>query len=156
MPTTQGIIDSIATPPIASLQQVLDTNGPYGPGSHTLTQFTTGGAFLLPAGTYPVSGTYGVLLVVNGAIAPRLGFTLGWIGPGGTLTEDASLFHDRICQLVVQHQLPITGAWVTTSEHEMFELAMLTLWQGLVDAPARIGLYVAPTFSVDAFFMCVL
>jgi len=97
-----------------------------------------------------------VLLVVNGSIAPELGVQLGWVGPGGSLTEDASHYEFRVAQLVVQHQLPITGAWVTTSETDMFELSSLTLWQGLIDAPSRVGLYVSPTWSVDAFFMCVL
>jgi len=156
MPVTTGIIDALATPPIAALQQVLDTNGPYGAGSHTISTFHTNGAFLLPAGNYPISGTYGVLLVVNGAIPAGISRFPGWVGPGGTTTEDASHYATRICQLIVQHQLPITGAQVTTDERDMFELSMLALWQGLVDAPNRVGLFVAPNFSVDAYFMCVL
>ncbi len=156
MPVSTSIIDTIASPPIAALQQVLDTGGPYGPGSHTLPNFATNGAFLLPAGVYPIAGTYGVLIVVNGAIPGGISRFPGWIGPGGSLTEDGTHYATRICQLMVQHQLPITGAQITTDERNMFEISMLTLWQGIIDAPNRIGIHVAPNFAVDLFYMCVL
>jgi hypothetical protein len=97
-----------------------------------------------------------VLIVVNGVIPAGIGRFPGWVGPGGTVTEDATHYATRICQLVVQHQLPITGAQITTDERNMFELSMLTLWQGIIDAPNRIGIHVAPNFHVDLYFMCVL
>src|SRR6266478_3169438 len=129
----QGIIDSIATPAIATLQQVLDTNGPFGPGSHTFTTFHTTGGFLLPPGDYSILGVYGVLCVVNGAIPAGAGYRIGWRGPGGTVTEDESNYQQRIAQLVVQHTLPTTGAHVTTTAEDMYTLSKLMLWQGLID-----------------------
>ncbi len=156
MPVSTGIIDTIASPPIASLQQVLDTNGPYGPGSHTIANFHTNGAFLLPAGNYPIAGTYGVLIVCS--ISPPIGMSRfpGWDDGSSLPTGNADHYAQRICQLIVQHQLPITGAQVTTDERDMFELSMLALWQGVIDAPNRIGIHVAPNVQVELFFMCVL
>ncbi len=154
MPATSGVIDALATPPIASLQQVLDTNGPYGAGSHTIANFHTGGAFILPAGTYPISGTYGVLTVINGAIPPGLGLEIGWQDSG--ITDDGDIYYDRTLQLAIEHQLPITGAYVITNLYSSYRMTELFLWQGIVDAPSRIGLYVAPNLSFDLYFMCVL
>lgn len=154
MPTITDVIDAIATPPLASLQQVLDTTGPYSAGSHTLTQFTTNGAFLLPAGTYGVSGTYGVLVNVNGSIPTAAGRQLGWVD--GAIFASGEVYYDRIAQVVLLHQLPITSAWVITEQHDCFGLSQLFLWPALLGSPAQLGLYVAPNWHVDLYYMCVL
>lgn len=154
MPTVTDIIDTITSPPFASLQQVLDTNGPYAAGDHTLTQFHTDGAFLLPAGTYGVGGTYGVIVRVNGAIPPGAGFKIGWSDPLSIYVEDE--YEDPICQVVQQHQLPITSAYVTTTLEWVSRLEEWIPWNVLLGSGARVGLHVEPNWAVDLFYLCVL
>jgi hypothetical protein len=154
VPATVDVIDSITNVPLASLQQVLDTGGPYGPGSHTLTDFTTAGAFLLPAGTYPVSGTYGVIVQVNGAIPPESGYMFGW--NDAALLPSGDTYFDRFAQLALLHFLPITGAAVVTQLEDVRTISQLFLWPILLLSPAKIGLWVAPNMHIDLFYMCVL
>jgi len=154
VPSVTDIIDTIASPPFASLQQVLDTNGPYGAGNHTLTQFATGGAFLLPAGTYDVGGTYGVIARVNGTIPPREGFKIGWSDPASI--NDESRYLNPIAQIIQQHLLPITGAYVTTTSEWMYNLQLWVPWQVLLGSGARVGLHIEPNWSLDLFYLCVL
>lgn len=154
MPSVTDIIDSITSPPFAALQQVLDTNGPYGAGDHTLTQFNTNGAFLLPAGTYDVGGTYGVIVRVSGAIPPKEGFKIGWSDPLSIYVENQYTF--PICQVVQQHQLPITSAYVTTTLEWVYRLEQWIPWNVLLGSGARVGLHVEPNWSVDLFYLCVL
>lgn len=154
MPTVTDIIDTVASPPFASLQQVLDTGGPYGAGNHTLTTFHTDGAFLLPAGTYDVGGTYGVLVRVNGTIPPKEGFKIGWTDPASIYDE--SQWQNPICQIVQQHQLPITSAYVSTTVQWIYTLLTWVPWNVLLGSGARVGLHVEPNWAVDLFYMCVL
>ncbi len=70
-------------------------------------------------------------------------------------TEEESNYQQRIAQLVVQHTLPTTGVHVTTTSEDMYTLSKLVLWQGLVDAPDRVGLFVSPNFSIDMYYMCI-
>lgn len=154
MPAVTDVIDAIATPPLATLQQVLDTGAPYGPGSHTLDTFHTDGAFLLPAGTYGVSGTYGVLVNVHGTIPPAAGLRKGWVD--GAIFASGEVYFDLIAQVVLLHQLPLTGAWVPTELHDCNALSQLFLWPALLGSPAKIGLYVGPNWNVDLYYMCVL
>lgn len=154
MPTTVDIIDALSAPPLASLQQVLDTGGPYGPGDHTLTQFTTTGGFLLPAGTYGVSGTYGVIVTVNGLIPPHAGFSIGWNDV--LFLASGDVYEDRIAQVCLLHTLPITGASVITEMVDINLVTQLVTWPLLIGTPATIGLHVEPNWHVDLFYMCVL
>ena len=154
MPSPTDIIQSITSPPFASLQQVLDTAGPYGPGDHTLTQFTTNGAFLLPAGTYDVGGTYGVIVRVNGTIPPAEGFKIGWSDPSSIYVENS--YYNPIVQVVQQHLLPITSAYVTTTIQWVNQLESWIPWNVLLGSGARVGLHVEPNWHVDLFYMCVL
>lgn len=153
MPVPTGIIDTITTPPLSVLQQVLDTNGPYGAGNHTLTSFHTDGAFLLPAGTYDIGGTYGVLARVSGSIPAEFGFVIGW---NDSASQDESFYYERFAQIVVQRQLPITGAWVSTSILSLHTIQLLELWPLFIGGGSRVGLYVAPGCAVDLFYMCLL
>jgi hypothetical protein len=153
MPTQTGIIDAVTTPPLSLLQQVLDTNGPYGAGIHTLTQFHTDGAFLLPAGTYDVGGTYGLIARLHGAIPLPWGYEIGW---NDGASQDESFWDNRLAQVVVQRQLPITSAWVTTSKFDLHEFQRLELWPLFIGGGSRIGLYVAPDIEIDLFYMCLL
>jgi len=154
MPTTVDIIDAISAPPLASLQQVLDTNGPYGPGDHTLTQFATNGAFLLPAGSYSVSGTYGVIVQVNGVIPASAGFDIGWNDISILASGDE--YEQRIAQLVLLHTLPITGAKVITLQTDINTISQCVFYPLLIGTAATIGLHVSPNWHVDLFYLCVL
>lgn len=156
MPTVTDIIDTLASPPLASLQQVLDTGGPYGPGNYKLSTFTTSGAFLLPAGTYSVSGTYGVIIQVNGTIPPAAGFRKGWVDPGGVIFASGEAYEDLIAQTNLLHFLPISGAGIITESHDLHHLQEVYLWPALLGSAANIGLYVAPNWHVDLFYLCVL
>lgn len=153
MPQPTGIVDIVTTPPLAALQQVRDTNGPYGAGVHTLTNFHTDGAFLLPAGTYDIGGTYGLLSRISGAIPIEWGTADGWTD---FASQDEAYFFNRIAQVVVQRQLPITGAWVTTEKFDMHYLQQMVLWPLFVGGGTRVGLYVAPDIAVDVFYFCYL
>lgn len=154
MPSTVGIIDTLTTPPLASLQQVLDTNGPYTGGDHTLLQFHTNGAFLLPAGNYDIGGTYGV--IVQASTFPAVaGRTLGW-NDATYPTISGDNYHDRIAQVCMLHQLPITGAWVITETFDIHLPSQLCLWPVYIGAAGRLGLHVFPNWAVELFYMCVL
>lgn len=156
MPSITDVIDAIATPPLASLQQVLDTNGPFGPGSHTLTQFHTDGAFLLPAGTYNISDTYGCIVQVNGVFPPAAGFQKGYVDPFGVIFGTGELYHDLIAQFNLLHTLPLTGAKLITERHDIHFNEELILWPGLIGSASTVGLYVGPNWHVDLYYMCVL
>lgn len=156
MPSITDIIDAVATPPLASLQQVRDTNGPYSAGSHTLENFHTDGAFLLPAGTYSISGTYGVIAQVAGTIPAAAGYYKGYVDPAGVIFASGENFLDLIGQVNLLHFLPITGAGIITEFHDLHHLSELFLWPSLLGSAAKVGLYVGPGWQVDLFYMCVL
>lgn len=154
MPAVTSIIDGVTTPPLATLQQVLDTNGPYGAGSHLLSSFHTGGAFLLPAGTYDIGGSYGVVVQVEGAVPPQAGFTEGF--NDGSVVGSGDRYNRRIAQICLLHQLPISGAWVITEQHDQYGPQALYLWNINLGSPAKLGLFVSPGWHVDLYFMAVL
>lgn len=154
MPSTSGIIDTVTTPPLAALQQVLDTSGPYGAGDHTLTNFTTGGAFLLPAGTYGVGGTYGCIVQAS-TFPAQAGRFLGW-NDAAFPTISGDSYNDRIAQLCLLHQLPISGAYVISEAFDIHLPSQLLLWPVYIGAGTKIGLHVFPNFAVELFYMCVL
>jgi len=154
VPTTTSIIDTVTTPPLAALQQVLDTGGPYAGGNHTLSTFTTNGAFLLPAGTYGVSGTYGVL-VITSTFPASAGFEIGW-NDAGFPVASGDQYEDRIAQVCMIHTLPISGAQVITQIFDVHTPAQLLLWPVYLGSAAVIGLHVFPNFAVELYYMCVL
>ena len=156
MPSVTGIIDTVATPPLASLQQVLDVRGPYPPGNYRLDTFDTNGAFLLPAGTYSISGTYGVIAQVAGPIPQFAGLDVGWVDPFGSIFASGETYEPLIAQLNLIHFLPITSAGVITNTLDMHRLQELMLWPALLLSPANLGLYVSPNWSVDLLYLCVL
>ena len=156
MPTVTDIIDAISTPPLASLQQVRDTNGPFAAGHYRLSDFHTDGAFLLPAGTYSVSGTYGVIAQVTGTVPPAAGFQKGWVDPLGVIFDSGEVYHDLIGQVCLLHFLPITGAGIITEQHDLHQLGETFLWPALIGSAASVGLYVAPNWQIDLYYLCVL
>lgn len=151
--TQTGIIDTITTPPLASLQQVLDTNGPF-TGDHTFTQFHTDGAFLLPAGNYDVSGTYGVIVQAS-TFSPAGGRILGW-NDASFPTISGDEYIDRIAQVVLLHQLPITGAFVITQTFDVHLASQTMLWPVYLGSGSKVGLHVFPNYAVEMFYLCVL
>lgn len=141
MSATVGIIQGLTNIPLGLLTNSVDLLGPYAPGNHTLTQWKDG------AVTRNVSDTFGVLVTINGAIAPKLGLELGY---SDGVAVDTSYFEERIVQVVVQHQL-VTGAWVASQVADVFYFPFLLRWAE--DLPGRIGLYVAPTWHVDLLYL---
>lgn len=154
MPSITDIIDTVASPPLASLQQVLDKNGPFGAGDHTISQFHTDGAFLLPAGDYDVTGTYG-LIVQASSFPSGAGRILGW-NDAAFPTISGDTYRDRIAQVCVLHNLPISGATIITATYDFYLPVALQLWTPLIGAGTKIGLHVFPGFAVELFWMCVL
>lgn len=156
MPVVTDIIDTVTSPPLATLQQVRDTNGPYAPGHYKFDHFHTDGAFLLPAGDYSISGTYGAIVQVAGAIPPDVGILNGWVDPAGVIFASGERYLSLIGQLVLLHFLPITGAGIITESHDIQHLQETFLWPALLGSAANIGLYVAPNWHLDVFYLCVL
>jgi hypothetical protein len=154
MPTTVNVIDLLSGPELAALQQVLDTGGPYGPGDYTLSDFTTNGAFLLPAGTYSVSGTYGLIVQATGVFPPQAGFKIGWNDV--TIVASGDRYEDRIAQIVFLRTLPITGAKVIQQIADVTLLSQAFFLDLLVGPALTIGLHVEPNWHVDLYYFCVL
>lgn len=154
MPQFTGVIDAIAFPPLGTLQPVLDTGGPYYAGSNERDTFTTNGAFLLPAGTYQVHGTYGVVVVINGSIPITWGYEIGF-GSGGAIGDEGWRYDNRICQLVPMHQL-FTGVFAPMDYIDVHYLPYMTLWPFRLIGGDRLGLYVSPGIAVDLYYLCVL
>ncbi len=154
MPDITSIIDTVVTPPLGLLHPVLDTSGPYGFGDYTLTEFTTDGSFTLPAGTHNVWGTYGVIVIPNGAIPVTWGQQIGW-DSGGAIGSEGNRYDNRICQLVTQHQL-FSGFWASLNYIDVHYVPQMTLWPFRLILSDRLGLHVEPDIAVDLYYLCVL
>lgn len=154
MPDVTSIIDTVTTPPLAALQQVLDRNGPFPGGDYTFSTFRTDGGFLLPAGDYAVGGTYGAIVQAS-TFPAAAGFEVGW-NDSSFPTQSGDEYEDRIAQLLLLHQLPITGAFVISATFDIHLPSQLVLWPAYVGGGTRIGLHVFPNFAVEIFYMCVL
>jgi hypothetical protein len=150
-----GVANILVTPPLSTLAPILDENGPYGTGDHTITDFLTTVAHgLLPAGTWPIGGTYGVIVEVNGAIPATWGYDLGY-DSGGAVGTEGWRYHNRFAQVVVMHQI-LGGAFITIQQHDVHSIQD---WLPTVFIPLggdRMGLHVSPGVAVDLFFMCLL
>jgi len=154
MPTVTSIIDTLTTPPFASLQQVLDTGGPYS-GDNVLTTFTTTGAFLLPAGTYPVNGTYGMIVAFH-TVPPGAGRVIGFNGIVSGQDISADIWIDQVAQVNSIRALPITGAQLITESVIVHQGNQLILWSPYLGTGQTIGLHVFPNWKVDLYYLCVL
>lgn len=153
MSAPTGVIDLIAFPPLGTLNPVLDTGGPYGFGDYNLTTFTTGGAFALPAGTYQVHGTYGVM-VVAASTPVTWGFSIGY-DSGSALGNEGNIYENRFCQLAPQHQL-FSGFYATLDLIDVHTVPLMALWPFRLIGGDRLGLHVEPSVSVDLYYLCVL
>lgn len=154
MTATTGLIDALAFPPLGSLNPVLDDGGPYATGDYSLSTFTTGGAFLLPAGTYQVHGTYGVITVPSGAIPAAWGYEIGF-DSGGALGNEGWRFFNRFCQLVPMHQL-FSGFLLPLDRHDCNFAVDYLLWPFRLIGGDVLGLHVEPGVAVDLYYLCVL
>jgi hypothetical protein len=146
VPSQIGVIDQFVSAPLGVLLNWVDGNGPFASGDHTLTDWKKGGV------SVPLAITYGVLVIINGAIPPEWGFTLG-AGLGGSTPFNGESWQPRIAQLVVQHQLNVLGGgpFVTTQITNTFQTGTLVMWN--IALPGKLGLYVAPGISVDLQFL---
>lgn len=136
-----GIISSLTKLPLGLLSPRLDNAGPYGPGNHAMTTWTDGST------VRNVSDTFGVVLQLSGSIPSHVGRTFGF-DDGVAVNLDE--FDDRVVQVAVLHQL-LSGAWVADQVLDAFYLPQLARWAE--DLPGKIGLYVAPNFHVDLFYL---
>lgn len=142
-----NIIQQFLHPPVGTLTNKLDGNGPYGPGAHTISTWDDGGS------SRDVDDTFGAIAIVNGSIPVNWGYTLGWNDPitaaGGTY------YQSRVLQVVVQHQLLLgLGGWIDTETFDLNRAFNLMLWSEAL--PGRLGLYVAPGWSFDLQFLMAL
>lgn len=149
-----GVIDLLAFPPVGSLNPVLDTDGPYAAGDWQLTQFSTTGAFILPAGSYQIHGTYGVIVQPVGAIPPTWGYSLGF-DSGGAIGAEGWRYYNRFAQLVVQHQV-LGGYYATVDSVEIHTLSQLIIWPFRLIGGDQLGLNVSPGITVDLYYLCLL
>ncbi len=148
MPVPSSVIDFFVHPTIGQLTNHLDGNGPYGPGDHLLTTWSDGGV------STPVANSFGVLVIVNGAIPPKLGYAFG-ASMGGATPFDGTEYQDRMLQVVVQHQLLLgLGGWITSQLVDIYSAAQLVMWEQLL--PGRLGLYVAPGLHFDLQFLITI
>lgn len=152
---TVDIIDQIATPPLGTLDIVLDENGPYTFGNYDLDTFvTTVTHGLLPPGTHQVHGTYGVVIQLNGAIPTTWGVKFGYSSLVSSGNE-GDIYENRICQAVLMHQL-LGGAWVATDVEDVHRVPFLMQWPFRLIGGDLLGLNVSPGVAVDLFYLCVL
>lgn len=141
MPSVVGIIDQIEHLPLGVLDAYLDHAGPYAAGNHVLDTWLDGVVLR------PVNITMGVIVQINGAIAPFLGRTLGF-DDGGTI--DLTEFELRITQLAALHQT-LLGTWIASQVADIFYAPQLFRW--VESNPGRIGLYVSPSWSIDLYYL---
>jgi hypothetical protein len=139
-----GIIQSFTQLPIGVLDTALDSAGPYGPGSHSLTTWSQSGTIR------NVNDTFGVVIQVSGAIAPKLGLQPGF-DDGGTVVLDT--FQLRPVQAVQLFQTR-SGVWVPLDVRNIMWLPYLLRW--VEDQPGKLGLYVAPTWHVDLYYLITI
>ena len=144
MPPSTSIIQQFLHPPVGVLTSLLDGNGPYS-GIVTLTNWDDAGT------PRSVTDSYGVLTQVT-VIPPELGFSNGWVHLSDPVTGEE--YEKRLVQIVVQHQLLLGGAFVTTQLLDSHMLSDMVLWEEAF--PGRIGLYVLPGVSVDLYFLRAL
>jgi len=150
-----GVADVLIRPTISVQNAILDENGPYTAGSHTITDFLTTTAHgLLPAGTWPIGGTYGVVVSVNGAIPITWGYSQGY-DSGGPVGFEGWRYYNRFAQVVSMHQ-DLGGAFITIQVEDVHYIQQ---WIPLIWIPLggdRLGLHVSPDIAIDLYFMCLL
>lgn len=155
MPQPVGVSSLILSPPIALLTPVLDEDGPFAAGDHTLTDFlTTVSHGLLPAGRWGIGGTYGVLVQPNGAIPATWGYTQGY-DSGGAIGIEGWFYFNRFAQVVVMHQ-SLSGAFITVQVQEAHQIQSYIPTAFIPLGGDRIGLNVSPDIAVDLYFLCLL
>lgn len=153
MPVDASIIDSLAYPPIGLLKAVLDENGPYVAGNHTIDTFASSDPFLLPPGPHAVHGTFGAIIQVNGAIPVVEGWADGY-DSGGAIGVEGRFYYDRFAQIVLLHQI-ITGFYVAIQRFELHYLSDVMFWPLRLVGGDRFGLHVEPAIAVDVYFLCL-
>lgn len=153
MPQIVPIIDTVLSPPIGLLRPVLDEDGPYGFGSHTLTTFTSTAGVLVGDPTHNVYGTFGVIVQLQGAIPPPWGYTIGY-DSGGAIGAEGFEYIPRFAQAVPQHQL-LTGFWQALDVVDIVRLEQMLLWPFRLVGGDRLGLYVMPAITVDLYYLCL-
>lgn len=143
MPGTVGIIDTITGVPLGLLHPLVDHNGPF-TGNNIRDTWLDGST------VKPVSNTFGCVIDISGAIAPKLGRFSG-VDDGGSLVLDT--FTERIVQVAVIHQL-FGGAYIASQVVDVFYTPFLIRWAESL--PGRIGLKVSPDWAIDVYYLQAL
>jgi len=154
VPTLSGIIDSLVIPPIGTLIPCLDSGGPYYAGSWSFNTFTTPGAGAMPAGTYSVHWTYGVIAIVNGTIPAGWGWVDGF-DSGSALGSEGYYYHNRFCQIVPMHEL-LSGLLCPMEVIDVHRPFQINTWPLRLIGGDQLGLHVSPGISIDLYYLCVL
>jgi len=153
MPGATALIDTVASPEIGLLRPILDTGGPYYAGSWTFDTFTTAGAGFLPAGTYPVYRTFGVLVQVNGSIPAGWGYSKG-LDSGMALGFEGDWYYNRFCQVVPFREL-LSGVLWPLEVNDIHRAADIVRWPFRLVGSSRIGLHVSPGIEIDLYYLCI-
>lgn len=154
MPVPTGVVSTLFAPPIGLQSPILDEDGPFTAGDHTITTFLTTTAHgLLPAGTWPIGGTYGVVVLASTIPLP-FGYSIGY-DSGGPIGGEGYFYFERFAQVVVMHQA-LGGSYVTVQTQDCNLLQQYIPLSFTPGGGDRIGLHVTTACAVELFFMCLL
>jgi hypothetical protein len=142
MPVTVGLVDFLIHPPVGALEPVRDGRGPYLEGNTRITTYD---------GSTTVANTKGVWIWAY-RIPPEWGRTVGYNDPLGR-GIDCDDYDPSWGQIAVMHQF-ITGDVIVDQQARFTQLKELVLWNQIL--PSEIGLYLAPGWEADLYWMFVL
>lgn len=153
-PLVSAIAQLLVHPPLGAMVPALDSGGPYFEGDYTKDHWSTAGGTLVPAGTYAVNATFGVIVNLRTAPPPTWGFNLGW-SSHPVLDYSGYTFHNRIAQVILQRQL-LTGLLVNVAEMNVHQYMQMAVWDLDVVGTLRFGLHVEPGLQVDLYWLVLL
>lgn len=136
-----GVVEQFIHPPLGVLGLHLDARGPFTAGSTTFSTWD---------GVESVSNTFGAL-VIPAAIPAEWGRIPRYIDAG--LNVETAEYEDGWGQIVAMHQF-ISGAWVADQQRVLYQLRELELWESAL--PGRVGLWLAPGWEADIYWLRVL
>lgn len=144
---TIGLIEFLFHAPLGFCLPVLDYYGPYD-GNVQIERFSeTPGPVFTPR---DVGFTQGVEVMLNGAIPPGWGHTLGWASTGGELQMDEYI--PPLGMLHVYHQFS-NGVHVVTQSVAISTIPTVIQWA--IAKPKGVGLLTSPGISLDLFFLMI-
>jgi len=149
-----GVSQLLVNPPIGLMDPIRDEHGAFAAGDHTITDFLTTSAHgVLPAGTWPIGGTFGVIVAPT-VFPVTWGYDIGY-DSGSPVGFEGWTYENRFAQLVVMHQA-ISGAFIPVQVVDCFRVQTYIPTAFVPVSGDRIGLHVSPGISVELYFMCLL